>query len=165
VRSSIATPYSRRAYAGLIFSSYRHELAGAGGWGDPFARDPERVLRDVMERRRAARSACTWPVARDPPCRGSERCARASARQAIGHVVAPVGAELERAFRLEEAILPLVCLYRAGHRDAFQIPSGRARPSCNSYTPSGHLVTELRFRNWSKASNIDVFLLARGLPQ
>jgi N-methylhydantoinase B len=28
---------------------YRHELAGAGGWGDPFARDPERVLRDVME--------------------------------------------------------------------------------------------------------------------
>ena len=28
---------------------YRHELAGAGGWGNPFARDPERVLRDVME--------------------------------------------------------------------------------------------------------------------
>ena len=28
---------------------YRHELAGAGGGGDPFARDPERVLRDVME--------------------------------------------------------------------------------------------------------------------
>jgi N-methylhydantoinase B len=28
---------------------YRHELAGAGGWGDPFERDPERVLRDVME--------------------------------------------------------------------------------------------------------------------
>jgi len=46
-----------------------------------------------------------------------------------------------------------------------RIPSGRARPSCNSYTPSGHLVTELRFRNWSKVSNIDVFLLARGLPQ
>ena len=28
---------------------YRHELAGAGGWGDPFERDLERVLRDVME--------------------------------------------------------------------------------------------------------------------
>jgi len=26
---------------------YRHELAG--GWGDPFARDPERVRRDAME--------------------------------------------------------------------------------------------------------------------
>ena len=28
---------------------YRHELAGAGGWGNPFERDPERVLRDVLE--------------------------------------------------------------------------------------------------------------------
>jgi len=28
---------------------YRHELAGAGGWGDPFSRDPEHVLRDVLE--------------------------------------------------------------------------------------------------------------------
>jgi N-methylhydantoinase B len=27
---------------------FRHELAGAGGWGDPFARDPERVLDDVL---------------------------------------------------------------------------------------------------------------------
>jgi N-methylhydantoinase B len=26
---------------------YRHELAGAGGWGDPVERDPARVLRDV----------------------------------------------------------------------------------------------------------------------
>jgi len=24
-------------------------LAGAGGWGDPSGRDPERVLRDVLE--------------------------------------------------------------------------------------------------------------------
>ena len=29
--------------------AFRHELAGAGGWGDPFARDPEHVLRDVLE--------------------------------------------------------------------------------------------------------------------
>ncbi len=27
----------------------RHELAGAGGWGDPLARDPERVLADVLD--------------------------------------------------------------------------------------------------------------------
>jgi perosamine synthetase len=26
---------------------FRHEQAGAGGWGDPFARDPQAVLRDV----------------------------------------------------------------------------------------------------------------------
>jgi N-methylhydantoinase B len=26
---------------------FRHELAGGGGWGDPLARDPARVLRDV----------------------------------------------------------------------------------------------------------------------
>jgi N-methylhydantoinase B len=26
---------------------FRHEVAGAGGWGDPFERDPELVLRDV----------------------------------------------------------------------------------------------------------------------
>ena len=28
---------------------YRHVLAGAGGWGDPLARDPALVLRDVLE--------------------------------------------------------------------------------------------------------------------
>jgi N-methylhydantoinase B len=28
---------------------FRHVLAGAGGWGDPFTRDPGRVLRDVRE--------------------------------------------------------------------------------------------------------------------
>jgi N-methylhydantoinase B len=28
---------------------YRHELAGAGGWGNPFERAPERVLHDVLE--------------------------------------------------------------------------------------------------------------------
>jgi N-methylhydantoinase B len=27
----------------------RHELAGAGGWGDPLERDPERVLADVLD--------------------------------------------------------------------------------------------------------------------
>jgi N-methylhydantoinase B len=28
---------------------YRHVLAGAGGWGDPFTRDPARVLHDARE--------------------------------------------------------------------------------------------------------------------
>jgi N-methylhydantoinase B len=28
---------------------FRHVLAGAGGWGDPYARDPQRVLHDVLE--------------------------------------------------------------------------------------------------------------------
>jgi N-methylhydantoinase B len=28
---------------------FRHELAGAGGWGDPFDRDPRLVLRDVRD--------------------------------------------------------------------------------------------------------------------
>jgi N-methylhydantoinase B len=27
----------------------RHELAGAGGWGDPFERDPRAVLEDVLD--------------------------------------------------------------------------------------------------------------------
>ena len=27
----------------------RHELAGAGGWGDPLDRDPQRVLADVRD--------------------------------------------------------------------------------------------------------------------
>ncbi len=28
---------------------FRHELAGGGGWGDPFARDPARVVADVRD--------------------------------------------------------------------------------------------------------------------
>jgi N-methylhydantoinase B len=32
--------------AGAIF---RRRLASGGGWGDPFAREPERVLRDVRD--------------------------------------------------------------------------------------------------------------------
>jgi len=33
---------------------FRHELAGAGGWGDPWERDPERVRRDVVEEKISA---------------------------------------------------------------------------------------------------------------
>ena len=28
---------------------FRHLLAGPGGWGDPLERDPELVLKDVLE--------------------------------------------------------------------------------------------------------------------
>ena len=28
---------------------FRHEMSGGGGYGDPLERDPERVLRDVIE--------------------------------------------------------------------------------------------------------------------
>jgi N-methylhydantoinase B len=28
---------------------FRHLLAGAGGWGNPLERDPELVLKDVLE--------------------------------------------------------------------------------------------------------------------
>ena len=33
---------------------FRHEVAGAGGWGDPLERDPERVLKDVLEEKLTA---------------------------------------------------------------------------------------------------------------
>jgi N-methylhydantoinase B len=36
---------------------FRHELAGAGGWGDPLRRDPERVLADVRNEKVTARHA------------------------------------------------------------------------------------------------------------
>ena len=28
---------------------FRHEMSGGGGYGDPLERDPDRVLRDVIE--------------------------------------------------------------------------------------------------------------------
>jgi len=48
---------------------FRHEVAGAGGWGDPFERDPERVLRDVRNgfvSIEAARREYGVVVAREP---------------------------------------------------------------------------------------------------
>ncbi len=37
----------------------RHELAGAGGWGDPLARDPGRVAADVRNGKLSAAHART----------------------------------------------------------------------------------------------------------
>ena len=36
---------------------FRHEMAGGGGYGDPLGRDPERVLRDVLEEKVTAAGA------------------------------------------------------------------------------------------------------------
>jgi len=36
---------------------YRAELAGGGGWGDPFERAPEKVLQDVMDEKVSRQSA------------------------------------------------------------------------------------------------------------
>ncbi|MCZ6632766.1 MAG: hydantoinase B/oxoprolinase family protein, partial [bacterium] len=45
----------------------RHILAGAGGWGDPFERDPERVLEDVRNEKISLESARRdFGVAIDP---------------------------------------------------------------------------------------------------
>jgi len=37
---------------------FRHEVAGAGGWGDPLERDPQLVLRDVRNEFVSIRAAC-----------------------------------------------------------------------------------------------------------
>jgi N-methylhydantoinase B len=45
----------------------RHVLAGAGGWGDPLARDPARVLRDVRDEKvTVAAAERDYGVAIDP---------------------------------------------------------------------------------------------------
>ncbi len=58
---------------------FRHVLAGAGGWGDPLTRDPERVLRDVREEKLTPEYArreygvaidpATWTVLREETAR------------------------------------------------------------------------------------------------
>jgi N-methylhydantoinase B len=58
---------------------YRHVLAGAGGWGDPFTRDPARVLHDVREEKitpeyarreyGVAIDTTTWTVQEDETAR------------------------------------------------------------------------------------------------
>jgi N-methylhydantoinase B len=58
---------------------YRHVLAGAGGWGDPFTRDPARVLHDVREEKitpeyarreyGVAIDTATWTVQEDETAR------------------------------------------------------------------------------------------------
>jgi len=53
----------------------RHDLAGAGGWGDPFERDPASVLEDVLD----------------------EKITRAHARSAYGVVLNEAGTSIDEA--------------------------------------------------------------------
>ena len=53
---------------------FRHELAGAGGWGDPLERDPERVLADVL----------------------NEKVTVEGAREGYGVILDPVGGEIDQ---------------------------------------------------------------------
>ncbi len=42
-------PYSKMTFSAETGSRISLQTAGAGGWGDPFTRDPEKVLWDVIE--------------------------------------------------------------------------------------------------------------------
>ena len=49
--------------------TFRHEVAGAGGWGDPLERDPVLVMRDVRNEfvsRAAARAEYGVVLTEDP---------------------------------------------------------------------------------------------------
>ena len=74
---------------------FRHELAGAGGWGDPLERDPEAVLRDLRNEligRDAARD--DYGVLIDTACWRVDHAAtkerRAALRAARGWAETPV---------------------------------------------------------------------------
>ena len=45
---------TRTIHRGDVF---RYEMAGAGGWGDPLEREPERVLKDVRNEYVSVRAA------------------------------------------------------------------------------------------------------------
>jgi N-methylhydantoinase B len=68
---------------------FRHEVAGAGGWGDPLERDPAAVLRDLKNEMISLETAAeAYGVIVDPKTRtvdeaATERC-RAEIREARG---------------------------------------------------------------------------------
>jgi N-methylhydantoinase B len=62
----------------------RHELAGAGGWGDPFERDPAAVLEDVLDEKISlehARSAYGVALSDDGRCVDEAETARLRSRR------------------------------------------------------------------------------------
>jgi N-methylhydantoinase B len=64
---------------------FRHEVAGAGGWGDPLERDPAAVLKDVLNEfvsRRAAREDYGVVIAGDAVDEGATAALRAEMRAA-----------------------------------------------------------------------------------
>jgi N-methylhydantoinase B len=63
---------------------FRHELAGGGGWGDPLARDPARVLRDVRNGLVCAGAAhADYGVVLDPSGRSMDVAATTAHRSAM----------------------------------------------------------------------------------
>ena len=77
---------------------FRHEVAGAGGWGDPLERDPALVLRDVLNgfvSERAAREdygvvLSGNPLAADAKATGAFRTQIRSKRSATNQILNPV---------------------------------------------------------------------------
>ena len=63
---------------------YRHDLAGAGGWGDPLDRDPAAVLKDVRnELLSAERAVADYGVVVDTARRAVDTAATAARRAAM----------------------------------------------------------------------------------
>ncbi|HWB51510.1 MAG TPA: hydantoinase B/oxoprolinase family protein [Stellaceae bacterium] len=72
---------------------FRHEVAGAGGWGDPLERDPALVLKDVRNdfvSRRAAREDYGVVIAGDAVDAAATAALRQQMRQARNWTEAPV---------------------------------------------------------------------------
>ena len=61
-------------------------MAGAGGWGDPLERDPERVVKDVRNEFVSLEAAAAeYGVIVDPRTWAVDRAATAARRHAIRH--------------------------------------------------------------------------------
>ena len=64
---------------------FRHEVAGAGGWGDPLERDPQKVLADVRnELLTAARAEQEYGVVVNTGNWTVDETATASRRRQLG---------------------------------------------------------------------------------
>ena len=96
---------TRTIHRGDVF---RYEMAGAGGWGDPLERDPERVLSDVRNEYVSPDAACSeygveidtrsWTVNREKTERRRETMRRERNRQEVPFVERgslPAGVQLD----------------------------------------------------------------------
>jgi len=72
---------------------FRHEVAGAGGWGDPLERDPARVLQDVRNEfvsEQAAREDYGVVIAGDAVDKAATTALRRQLRDGRNWAEAPV---------------------------------------------------------------------------
>ena len=88
---------------------YRHVMSGGGGFGDPLAREPERVLRDVIEEKMT-------PAPRRERLRRGDRTGTRGAAHRRGHDGAvPRGAALRALVsRVPSAVTHLSSLAKDG---------------------------------------------------